>query len=30
MKIPEVAERCGEVLDALARIIVGKEEVLHR
>lgn len=30
MKIAEVAERCGEVLEVLSRVIVGKEEVLHR
>jgi MoxR-like ATPase len=30
MRIPEVAERCSEILDALARVVVGKEEVLRR
>jgi MoxR-like ATPase len=30
MKIAEVAERCGEVLEALAQVIVGKQEVLRR
>ena len=30
MRIAEVAERCGEVLEALAQVIVGKQEVLRR
>jgi len=30
MRIAEVAERCGKVLDVLSRVIVGKEAVLHR
>jgi MoxR-like ATPase len=30
MKIAEVTERCGEVLEALAQVIVGKQEVLRR
>jgi MoxR-like ATPase len=30
MKITQVAERCNEVLDVLARVIVGKDDVLHR
>jgi MoxR-like ATPase len=30
MKIAQVAERCGAILDVLSQIIVGKEEVLRR
>ncbi len=30
MKIVQVAERCGGVLEVLSRVIVGKEEVLRR
>ena len=30
MKVVQVAERCGDVLAVLSRVIVGKDEVLRR